>query len=74
MFAMRSSPPAIIRSRSLEHVGDLRGIDGMFRIGSSSLSDGDVGLWKVELFLNGVSLLLGDEVSRSDESRGNEAF
>ncbi len=39
-------------SRSLGHVGDRLDSKGIFRIGSSS-DEGDLGEWKVALFLSG---------------------
>lgn len=51
MFAMRRSPAATAFSIALGHVGDLLGSDGIFRMGSCSSEGGDVGQWKVELFL-----------------------
>lgn len=54
MFAMRRSPAATAFSIALGHVGDLLGSDGMFKIGSRSSEGGDVGQWKVELFLRTV--------------------
>ncbi len=40
--ATRFSPAATASSRALGQVGDLRGKNGIFKIGSSSFVDGDV--------------------------------
>lgn len=53
IWTRRSSPAAMAASRSLGHVGDLLGNDGMCKIGSRSSHDGDVGEWNVALFFNG---------------------
>ncbi len=49
---MRCSEAATASSKSLGHVGDLLDNKVMFKMGSSS-DDGDLGEWKVELFLKG---------------------
>ena len=49
---MRLSPAAMASSRSLGHVGDLRGNEYILSTGSVSLHGGVMGELKVELFLN----------------------
>lgn len=64
---IRLSPAAAIASsRSLEQVGDLRGSDGMLKMGSCSTERGDVGEWKVALFFKGL-FKVGSDTSRRDE-------
>ena len=50
-WAMWLSPSARVSSRSRALVGERRGSDGMLRMGSLSLDDGELGAWNVALFL-----------------------